>query len=455
MKKIIFKTFLLLALFATFLVLLVACKDECDHPYMSEVTVDPTHEKEGRTVYYCLDCDYEYSSSFTPPVGHSLTKELHSPTCTEQGYTYNYCQCGYHYTSDYTPPLGHTLSIESVDPTCDTEGYKVADCCVCGYHYTFDVVSPRGHELSVERTYVSLDNEVATSTYTCTKCELNYVGDYVFYNDIYKGAYVSNSTVVAKGIDVSRHQHEQDANGNWLPLDWAQIKAQGYDFAILRIGYMGSGNVGKLDPVFEMNYKAAKEAGLAVGAYIYSYAYTVSDARAEAEFVMQAIEGKQFEYPIFLDVEDNLILNNATDSITDICSEFVNILQSNGYFAAIYANPNWLINHMDTQKVTTLFDVWYARWLTADTSTVVNEATWNKDYGEQMAMWQFSQTGNIEGIYYPYSKNEDGSQKLVSFDLNYSYKDYPSIIKKYGLNGFDAPKDTTNLDGEYSDANTQ
>ena len=166
---------------------------------------------------------------------------------------------------------------------------------------------------------------------------------------------------------------------------------------------------------------------------------------------MEAISGKQFEYPIFFDVEDNLILNNATDDITDICSEFINTLQSNGYFAAIYANPNWLTNHMDTQKVTTLFDVWYARWLTADTNTVVNEATWSDAYGEQMAMWQFSQTGNIEGIYYPYKKNEDGSPKPVFFDLNYVYKDYPSIIKKYGLNGFEAQKDTANLDGEYSE----
>ncbi len=418
---------------------------------MSEVTVEPTHEKEGRTVYYCLDCEYEYSSDFVPPVGHSLTKEVHAPTCSEQGYTYNYCQCGYHFTSDYTPPLGHTLSVNSVEPTCNTEGYKVADCSVCGYHYTYDVVSPLGHELSVEKTHVSLDNEMASSTFTCSKCDLNYVGDHIFYSDIYKGSYVSNKNVLAKGIDVSRHQHEQDGEGNWLPLDWAQIKAQGYDFAILRIGYMGSGNVGKLDPVFEMNYKAAKEAGLAVGAYIYSYAYSTADARAEAEFVMAAISGKQFEYPIFFDVEDNLILNNATDDITDICSEFINTLQSNGYFAAIYANPNWLTNHMDTQKVTTLFDVWYARWLTADTNTVVNEATWSDAYGEQMAMWQFSQTGNIEGIYYPYKKNEDGSQKPVFFDLNYVYKDYPSIMKKYGLNGFEAQKDTANLDGEYSE----
>ena len=40
-------------------------------------------------------------------------------------------------------------------------------------------------------------------------------------------------------------------------------------------------------------------------------------------------------------------------------------------------------------------------------------------------MWQYTEYGTIDGI-------ED------SVDLNLCYKDYPSLIKKYGYNGFAA-----------------
>lgn len=461
MKKISLIKLLLFVLLLSPLVLLCACDDECSHELMSEVTVEPTHEKEGRTVYYCLDCDYEYSSNFVPPLGHTLSQELHAPTCTEQGYTYNYCNCGYHYNTDYVAPLGHTLSVETVAASCDTEGYKIADCSVCGYHYTYDVTSPLGHTLSSTRTYVSLDNEEASTTYDCSVCGLHYVGDEVFYHDIYKGAYVSNTEVLAKGLDVSYHQHEQDGDGNWLPLDWEHIKSQGYDFVILRIGYMGSGNVGVLDEVFEMNYRDAKAAGLDVGAYFFSYAYSIEDARAEAEFALSAIEGKQFEYPVFFDIEhkpETITEKGLTPTmLTDICSEFISILQSNGYFAALYTGAYWMADNLNVSKVTSLFDIWYARYdYSASSGVVVTEDTWDfEKYGDQMALWQFSETGTIDGVYYQYQKNSDGSAKPVSFDMNYVYKDYPSIMKKYGLNGYELTKDTANLDGEYSEGQTE
>ncbi len=436
---------------------------------MSEVITDPTHEKEGRTLHYCLDCDYEYYSDYVPPTGHLLKQEIHTPTCTEQGYTYNYCHCGYHYNSNYVPPLGHTLSVEETKPTCDTEGYKAAHCSVCGYHYTYDVVSPLGHDMSIQRFYPSLDNEKGYSVYDCGTCGMHYIGDEVFYHDIYKGAFVENTSVLAKGIDVSYYNHESyQENGitKYKPLDWVKIKEQGYDFAILRIGYMGSRNVGVTDPVFEMNYRDAKAAGLGVGAYIYSYAYSISDAKAEAQFVLEAIKDKQFEYPIYFDVEDENILEkvvnneNAADTLTDICSEFIGILQNNGYFAALYTSNDWLTNYFETDKVLTLFDVWYARYPYISNVIMKNDAVWSSEYfnGRQIACWQFSKTGGIEGVS-KISEKTDGEgnaylEATPKFDLNYVYKDYPSIMKKYGLNGFPPEKDTTNLDGQHSSGET-
>ena len=51
-------------------------------------------------------------------------------------------------------------------------------------------------------------------------------------------------------------------------------------------------------------FKAAKAAGLKVGAYWYSYAASVEDAKAEAQTCINAIKGKTFEYPIYFDLEE-------------------------------------------------------------------------------------------------------------------------------------------------------
>ena len=96
-----------------------------------------------------------------------------------------------------------------------------------------------------------------------------------------------------KGIDVSVH------NGN---IDWGKVKADGIDFAILRAGF------GKLekqkDEKFEQNYAGAKAAGIPVGAYWYSYAMTPEEAEQEADVFLSVIKGKQFEMPVYFDLEE-------------------------------------------------------------------------------------------------------------------------------------------------------
>ncbi|HRV00009.1 MAG TPA: GH25 family lysozyme, partial [Ruminococcus sp.] len=112
--------------------------------------------------------------------------------------------------------------------------------------------------------------------------------DFYKYFGIQKGG-----TSTMKGIDVSVH------NGN---IDWQKVKAGGIQFAILRAGY------GRLasqkDERFEQNYSAAKAAGVPIGAYWYSYAMSEDEARLEADVFLSIIKGKQFEFPVYYDVEE-------------------------------------------------------------------------------------------------------------------------------------------------------
>jgi hypothetical protein len=80
------------------------------------------------------------------------------------------------------------------------------------------------------------------------------------------------------GVDVSSYQGD---------IDWARVKADGVDFAILRVGGRGYTEGGLYaDTKFEQNLQGALDAGLEVGVYFFSQAITVKEAEEEARFVL-------------------------------------------------------------------------------------------------------------------------------------------------------------------------
>ena len=158
------------------------------------------------------------------------------------------------------------------------------------------------------------------------------------------------SQVKFRGIDVSRHQYD---------IDWNAVKADGVDFAIIRAGF---GNDPKQkDPYFEKNYAEAKSAGIAVGAYWYSYADSVDDAVREADLFMSVIQGKQFEYPIFFDIEDNSQQKLGSALLTDMTIAFLMRVASSGYYIGLYTNPNWITYFLEKDRLGD-YDKWLAHW---------------------------------------------------------------------------------------------
>lgn len=202
---------------------------------------------------------------------------------------------------------------------------------------------------------------------------------------------------IAKGIDVSTFQ---------FTIDWNRVKAAGIKFAIIRGGY---GRHGK-DERFESNYKNAKKAGVPVGVYHYSYADTIEKAKQEAEFCISYLKGKQLEYPIAFDIEDKSLTKLSKTQLTNITKAFCEAVEKAGYYVCIYTNLDWARNRLD-MKALSSFDVWIAQWN--------SKCTYTGEYG----MWQYADNGKIDGI-------------TGNVDLDYAYKDYPSIIKKAGLNGY-------------------
>ena len=211
------------------------------------------------------------------------------------------------------------------------------------------------------------------------------------------------------GIDISKWQ------GNF---DFSSAKKEGVSFAILK-GGGGDDGLYK-DNKFETFYSDAKKLNLPVGVYWFSKALTVNDAVSEAEyFYKNVLQNKQFELPIFIDVEHEDMLKLGKKNLTDIIKKWCNYLEQKNYWVGIYSTVyafSAYMNDNDLQNYTH----WVAQW--------ANKCTYpNKDV---LGLWQFGGDTNLIR-----------SNKIsgVTCDQNYMYFDFSKLIKEKGLNGFSSP----------------
>ena len=225
------------------------------------------------------------------------------------------------------------------------------------------------------------------------------------YNNGYTGAMAGDGVIYAHGLDISRWQEGK--------VDFNVIKSEGYSYVILRCG----NSKGK-DVCFESFYAQAKEAGLDVGTYCYSYATTVEESIADAENCLSWIRGKKFEYPVYFDYE------NSAQSVLDdklsaeICYAFLDTVKASGYLPGLYSMYEWLESDwVTTSGLRDDYEGWIARH-SYDNTYDKHHPTYCSRYG----MFQYSATMYINGV--------------GPFDADIAYKDYPTIVKTYGFNGY-------------------
>ena len=204
------------------------------------------------------------------------------------------------------------------------------------------------------------------------------------------------------GIDISKHQ------GN---IDFDRIVNEGVRFTILRAAYWTSKDV-----KFDDYYYQAKARNLGVGAYVYSMAENLEEARREANNLLTILQGKQFEYPIYIDMEDKVQKALPKRLLTDIALTFERILKAHKYVPGIYASKSFFSDYLYDNELRGL-EHWVAQWST--------RCTYQGPYG----MWQFGGETNL-------IRSKYIAGQVV--DQDYAYNDYPSFMKKYGYNGFDA-----------------
>ena len=198
-----------------------------------------------------------------------------------------------------------------------------------------------------------------------------------------------------RGIDVSRW------NGD---VNYKAVKSVGIDYVIIQSGY--GMETSQKDPYFEANYKKAREAGLKVGVYHYSYAKTVAEAKKEAKVCLSIIKGKTFDLPVYIDMEEDSVTYQGKSYLTKIAEEFCSIIKKAGFSAGVYSNANWFRNFLDYNRIKKNYSIWLAQYNTT------------KDF--DCDIWQYSDSGRIK-------------EKACNFDMNYVYKT-PSVNVKLTKN---------------------
>lgn len=208
------------------------------------------------------------------------------------------------------------------------------------------------------------------------------------------------------GIDISRWQ------GNF---NFDKAIAEGVEFVIVKGG--GGDDGLYTDSQFNRNYTQAKAKGLPVGCYWFSKAISIKEAEKEAEyFHTNILKGRQFELPIYMDVEHADQLKLGKKALTGIVRAFLDYLERKGFWVGIYSTAYSFTAHLNDNELTR-YTHWVAQW--------AKQCTYQ--HTECLGMWQFGGETN-----YIRTNKVAG----VVCDQNYMSVDFPTLIKRNGLNGF-------------------
>ena len=182
-----------------------------------------------------------------------------------------------------------------------------------------------------------------------------------------------------KGIDVSAWQGD---------IAWATVADYGMDFVLIRI--TEAGNV--IDSKFENNYAGCIQHGIPVGVYKYSYALTVAEIQQEAEKVVDVLDGRPLDFPVWLDLEWSEQRNLSESALNTMIKTFWSVITSAGYKFGIYCNVDWYENVIpDDAK--NKYDFWIARYPSNDDGWLQERL--RPDFG---VGWQYSSKATIPWI---------------------------------------------------------
>ena len=262
----------------------------------------------------------------------------------------------------------------------------------------------------------------------------------------------------AQGIDVSEH------NGT---IDWQSVKDAGIDFAILRVGFAGDTNGGRLDNYFKRNVSECERLGIPYGVYLYSYARNEDDAQAEARLMLSALKGHSPTLPVYYDLEEQK--TNADGSpmwtpfndpskLASIAKTFCGQIAAAGYKPGIYANVNWFKNYLtDPCFLSSGWSIWTAQYWYGGRYDECLDLT--PDAPAKYDCWQYSSRGSVPGVsgdvdvnYWFGDATPDTSDDQITAELARVAQRYSSQLGAVTGEAYKFEDDNWRLDCEHGSA---
>ena len=235
------------------------------------------------------------------------------------------------------------------------------------------------------------------------------------------------------GIDVSVY------NGD---IDFDKVKAEGYQFVIVRAGARGYGSAGTMieDSRFEEHVDNAHKAGLMVGAYYYTQAVNKTEVKQEVDATLKKIGNRKLEMPVYFDIEPAYDWNGKPGRLVganlskaqkaELCKYFCDLINNAGYTSGVTSCKSWFECEIDMSRIENIYDVWLAHYTT------------NTNYASDYNMWQFNSTRKVNGVYssctdqdvrYVNDIKPSGAQKLrVSSSANTVVLSWDATINTKG-----------------------
>lgn len=223
------------------------------------------------------------------------------------------------------------------------------------------------------------------------------------------------SLVNTKGVDISYW------NGD---INLSKVKAAGYKWVMIRCGF-GNNTKDNDDSRFAANVRKAEELSMPWGVYLFSYACSTSDAKSELAHIDRLLKEQKAKgylptLPVAIDIEPTDTVKNkggwTSSNLTNVATIVLDGLKNLGYYPMIYTGYDELAmmnNHIHND-----YDCWFAQWYTKPSSYKY----------DRLGMWQYGgETNYIDNPSIP---------GVGTIDQDICYKDYPTIIKNGGYNGW-------------------
>ena len=196
-----------------------------------------------------------------------------------------------------------------------------------------------------------------------------------------------------KGFDISRAQEN---------INFDKIEKSGAKYVILRAGIRSDE-----DTYFRRNLSECQKRNIPYGLFWYFEATSDEAFNKELTACVNTIKGLKPEYPVFFDMEEQRQIDNLTNKErTDMALKFCKKMTEIGLPSGVYANPSWMQNYYDRERLTDI-DIWLAHW------TESPDIPSKFDYNQKI--WQWG-TELIDG------------RKV---DSNICFADYPAITAKW------------------------